>query len=576
MDNSKGKKIDPITMSVIFHRLEWINKEMGVTMLRTSKNPIFAEVHDFSCAICDWEPRLLSQVDGVPSHTASTMTAAKYVFEAFGKDVNDGDVFIINEPYIGGTHLADITVIKPIFYEGDLIFTSVNRAHHADVGGLTAGSYSPLATEIYHEGIRIPPLRIYKENGPLPDVLEFISLNTRLPSLIVSDIKSQVGSCTIAERRLRDLIDKYGVKTLKENVEAILDYAEKQMRAEIAKIPDGEYDAESELDNDGFQTDPVKICTKITINNEDLTVDFSGSDNQVKGFVNSPYANTVTSVYVGILTVVDPSVPHNQGAYRPISVKAPEGSVVNSLPPAPVADCTLDTACGIIEAVWKALAKALPNRVTAGWCRYCGPSISGIDPRNNEFYVQYSFCGMGGAGALPGMDGYSYLSDAADLGGMTFPNIESNEVQYPHITEIHEFRQDSGGSGKFRGGLGVKYKIKMYDEKPLLVMFGDGVLTPPYGLYGGKEGKTNKPILNEYMKNQRILPTKGVVQCSKGDTYTMYSAGGGGWGNPIERDIEKVRIDVINGFISLKSAENDYGVVLDALSFKIKEIKRNI
>ncbi|RLG45785.1 MAG: hydantoinase B/oxoprolinase family protein, partial [Thermoproteota archaeon] len=232
-------KVDPITLSVIHHRLEWINKEMGVVMLRTARSPIFAEVHDFSCAICDWGPRIVSQVDGVPTHTASTMIAAREVVKEFKDDIHDGDVFIINDPYAGGTHLADITVLKPVFYKDELLFFTINRAHHLDVGGMTAGTYSPSATEVYHEGIRIPPLRIYRENKPLKDVLNFIVTNTRFSELILADIKAQVGSCIVGERRLKEIIEKYGPETVKQVVEAILDYSEKRIRQEIATFKKG-------------------------------------------------------------------------------------------------------------------------------------------------------------------------------------------------------------------------------------------------------------------------------------------------------------------------------------------------
>ncbi|MEW6082317.1 MAG: hydantoinase B/oxoprolinase family protein [Bacillota bacterium] len=554
---------DAITMSVVFHRLQAINREMGITMVKTSRSPIFAEVHDFSCAICDWVPRIISQVDGVPSHTASSMMAAKAISDTFKGDISPGDVFVINDPYNGGTHLADVTVIKPIFYEGELLFMGVNRAHHADVGGLSPGSYSPLATEIFHEGIRIPPLRIYRNDKPISDVLEMVRMNTRMPDLFLSDIKAQVASCSVAERRLEEMAAKYGVPALKEILDGIQEYAEMRMRQEIEAMPDGVYEGETFLDDDGHGRTQVRVKVTVTIDGDRMYVDFAGTDPQTEGFINSPFANSCTSVYVSVLTTARGDVPHNEGAYAPISITAPEGCLVNPVPPAPVASATLDTACAILEAMYIALSKALPDRAPAGWNRWCGPSIAGIDPRNGEFYVQYAFCGMGGGGALPHADGLSYVGDGIDLGGLTAPNIESNEVDYPQITEYHEFETDSGGAGKFRGGLGVRYRIRFYDESPSLIMFGDGKVTPPYGLYGGRPGSTNRPMVNEGTGKEEDLPAKGMSSLAKGDTYSIRSSGGGGWGDPLERDPERVAYDVKCGFILPESALRDYGVVLE-------------
>ncbi|MEM3449006.1 MAG: hydantoinase B/oxoprolinase family protein [Nitrososphaerota archaeon] len=554
---------DPVTVSVVFHRLLTINKEMGIAMTRTSRSPIFAEVHDFSCAICDSIPRIVAQIDGVPSHTASSMIAAKAVKEKFKDDIKSGDIYIINDAYSGGTHLADVTVVKPIFYEGQLLFMAINRAHHADVGGLSPGSYSPLATEIFHEGIRIPPVRIYREGIPLVDVIDLIRINTRMPDLFLSDVKAQIASCNVAEKRLLEVVEKYGPKRIEHVLEEIQKYAELRMRQEIKKLPDGVFEGETFLDGDGFEAKNVRVKVTVKIQGDEMFVDWTGTDPQTKGFINSPFANTCTSVYVAVLTVIGKDVPHNEGAYQPIHITAPEGTLVNPIPPAPVASSTLDTACATLEAMYIALSKVLPDKVPAGWNRWCGPSISGIDPRNGNFYVQYAFCGMGGGGALPYMDGISYIGDGIDLGGLTAPNIESNEMEYPHITDFHEFQIDSGGPGKFRGGLGVRYRIHFLgDVPPTFVMFGDGKENPPYSLFGGKPGTLNRPLLNEGLPNERDLPAKGVVELKSGDFYTIYSSGGGGWGDPLDRDPQLVLDDVENGFVSIKKAREDYGVVI--------------
>ncbi len=568
LDRTRKKEFermnDPITLSVIYNRLLTINKEMGITMINTSISPIFAEVHDFSCAIGDWENRIVAQIDGVPSHTASAMEAVKAVTREFENDINPGDVFVLNDPYLGGTHLPDITIMKPVFYEGQLQFAAINRAHHGDVGGMEPGSYCPSATELFHEGIRIPPLRIYKNEEPIRDVLKMIRINTRMPDDIWVDIKAQVASCRVAERRILELLDKYGVEKTRATIEDIHIYAERRMRLEIAKLKDGVYEGESFLDSDGFTDDPIRIKVSIKIKDDEAWVDFTGSDDQVTGFVNSPIANTATCVYVAFLTTVTtPDIPHNEGVYRPIHIKVPEGSVVNPEFPAPVASCTLDTACAILEACWMALSGVLPDRVPAGWNRWNGPTITGIDPRRGNFYVMFGFNGFGGAGGMPGMDGRHYIGDGIDLGGLIAPNVETNETDYPHITEFNEFTTDSCGAGKYRGGCGAKYKISFYDENPTLVMFGDGKVHPPYGLYGGKPGSLNLAFINEGKAGHREMKAKEALKLKKGDSYSTYPSGGGGWGDPLERDPEMVRMDTRNEIISPESACRNYGVVLE-------------
>ncbi len=553
---------DPITLSVIYNRLLTINKEMGITMINTSISPIFAEVHDFSCAICDWADRIVAQIDGVPSHTASSMEAVKATTAYFGDAIHQGDVFIMNDPYTGGTHLPDITIIKPIFFEGALQFFAINRAHHGDVGGIEPGSYSPKATELFHEGIRIPPVRLYRDEQPIMDVVEMIRMNTRMPDEFWVDIKAMVASCRVAERRIHELLQKYGVATTRETIEEIHHYAERRMRLEIEKLPDGTYIGQSYLDSDGFQEEPILIQVAITIRGDEADVDFAGSDPQVTGFVNSPMANTATCAYVAFLTTVTtPDIPHNEGAYRPIHITAPKGSVVNPEFPAAVASCTLDTACAILEACWKALSNVLPDRVPAGWNRWNGPAITGIDPRNDGFYVMFGFNGFGGAGGMSGMDGRHYIGDGIDLGGLIAPNIETNEMDYPHITQFNEFTTDSCGAGKYRGGCGAKYRIKMYDEAPTLVMFGDGRIHPPYGLFGGQPGSVNMAYINEESDGAYVIASKESLQLKQNDVYTSYPSGGGGWGDPMQRDVELVRQDARNEIISTRCAQETYGVV---------------
>jgi len=565
---------DPITFAVIYNRLLTINREMGITMINTSISPIFAESHDFSCAICDWENRIVSQVDGVPSHTASAMESVKAAMKYFEGDIHDGDVFLLNDPYNGGTHLQDVTVMKPIFFNGRVQFIAINRAHHGDVGGMEPGSYCPGATELFHEGIRIPPIRIYRNNEPLMDVINMIRINTRASDDLWVDMKAQVASCNVGEKRILEMMNKYGEEKTRETIEDIHLYAESRMRAEIAKLPDGVYHGEARLDSDGHSDEPLDIKVQITIDGDEAYVDFEGSSPQCSGPSNSPIANTATCVYVAFLTTVTtPDIPHNEGVYRPIKITAPEGSVVNSNFPAPVAYCTLDTACAILEACWMALADILPDRVPAGWNRWNGPTITGVDPRDGHFYIMFGFNGFGGAGGARGFDGRHYIGDGIDLGGLYAPNIETNEVDYPHLTEFNEFTTDSCGAGEYIGGCGAKYRIKFYDGAATdVVMFGDGRINPPYGLFGGQPGSCNMAYLNEGLADEELLPAKGVRSLADGGTFTSYPSGGGGWGDPKKRDAARVAMDAKNGYISVKAAYEIYGVALDD-KFNVDEAK---
>ncbi|MDR1765541.1 MAG: hydantoinase B/oxoprolinase family protein [Lachnospiraceae bacterium] len=555
---------DPITFAVIYNRLLTINREMGITMINTSISPIFAEAHDFSCAVCDWDCRIVSQVDGVPSHTASAMESVKAIVKYFGDDIHPGDVFVLNDPYMGGTHLQDVTIMKPIFFGGRLQFIAINRAHHGDVGGMEPGSYCPKATELFHEGVRIPPLRIYSGDEPIMDVINMIRINTRMPEEIWVDMKAQVASCNVGEKRILEMMEKYGEEKTRETIEDIHLYAENRMRDEIGRLPDGVYHGHATLDGDGLVDEPLDIKVKITIQGRDALVDFEGTSPQCLGPSNSPLANTATCVYVAFLTTVTtPDIPHNEGVYRPIRITAPEGSVVNPSGNAPVAYCTLDTACAILEACWMALADILPGRVPAGWNRWNGPTVSGVDPRNENFYVMFGFNGFGGAGGAQSADGRPYIGDGIDLGGLIAPNIETNEVDYPHITEFNEFTEDSCGAGEYRGGNGARYRIKFYDgAETNLVMFGDGRVNPPYGLFGGLPGTCNMAYINEGLAGEELLPAKGAVTLTDGGTFTSYPSGGGGWGDPKKRPAEKVAMDVKNGYISRRAAQEIYGVAL--------------
>lgn len=551
-----------ILQAVIANRLDSITREMGLVLERSARSPIFAEACDFACGITDGEGELVSQLNGIPILATAGSFSVQAVLDRYHGRIEEGDVFIINDPYYGGNHLPDIGIITPVFAGSEILFFCVSRAHHGDIGGSAAGSYNSKATEIFQEGLRIPPTKLLRRGELVEEVMELITYNTRNPEMLKSDLMAQIGANRIGSLRLKELITAYSPSVTHTVVENILGQTEKLTRERIAAIPDGVYRAYELVDDDGFQEEHIRIEVSVTKEGSDLTVDFSGTDPQVKGFVNTSIVTTTTAVYIAVLWVLGPDIPRNGGAFRAIKVIAPCGSLVNPNPPAPVTLCTLTPAGEIIAAVFKAMAPVAAEHVPAGFGRFCGPSFFGIDPRNEKFYVGFAFCALGSGGAMAGLDGSPYMAPMSNYGGVRTPNIESNEVQYPHITLCHEMEADTAGAGKYRGGPGLRYSIRFYDTEPGIVMFGDGMKIPPYGLAGGCPGSVNRA----YLESDGMLLSLGSKESPRklrpGDTITLLSSGGGGWGNPLERDPDLVFDDVQNGIISADAALQVYGVVI--------------
>ena len=565
-----------ILQSVIAHRLDTIAQEMGVALERSSRSPIFAEACDFACGVCNHKGELVSQLNGIPILAAAGSFSVQAVLERYEDNIKEGDVFIVNDPYWGGNHLPDIGIITPVFYQDELVFFTVSRAHHGDIGGSVAGSYNTRATEIFQEGIRIPPIKLASKNCISDEVLTLITYNTRNPEMLKSDLLAQIGANRIGHDRLKTLLEKYGLKAVKESITQLLKKAEDLTKMEISKFPAGTYIGEEWLDDDGFQEAPVKIKTVVTFKQDHVIIDFTGSDKQVTGFVNSSLVTTKSAAYIALLWTLSPEIPRNSGAFRPIKIIVPTGTVVNPVAPAPVTLSTLHCASEIISAIFRACAKAVPEKIPAGFGRYCGPSFYGIDPRNQKFYVGFAFCCLGSGGGKKGQDGLPYMAPISNYGGVRAPNNEANEVQYPLLTLSHHLEIDTAGPGKYRGAPGVKYQVQFYGPDPSIVMFGDGMKIAPYGLEGGKEGSLNRNKLDAKGSNTESLKSKTPPRSLySGDTLTLFASGGGGWGNPYERDPQLVYGDYKNGYISQESALTEYGVVVTTRGINWDETKKN-
>ncbi|MCO1602176.1 hydantoinase B/oxoprolinase family protein [Desulfosporosinus nitroreducens] len=558
-----AKLDEVIERAVIANRLDTITKEMGYALERSSRSPIFAEACDFACGICNGDGDLVSQINGIPILAAAGTFSIKEVIRKYSGQVEEGDVFIINDPYQGGNHLPDIGIITPLVVEGEVLFYCVSRAHHGDIGGSVAGSYNAKATEIFQEGLRIPPIKLVSKGQVFNEVMDLITQNVRNPHMLQNDLWAQIGANKIGVVRLKELLYNYSPPRIKGAVGYLLDHAERLTRQAIKDMPDGDYMGEEWVDDDGFQTNPIKVKVTVKIRGEEMMLDFEGTDPQVKGFVNSALVTSTTAAWIGALWALGPDIPRNSGAFRAIKVLLPEGSLVNPHDPAPVTLSTLTPASEIISAIFQALDSVAGERLPAGFGRYCGPSFYGIDPRNQEFYVGFAFCALGSGGGIAGRDGYPYMAPLSNYGGVRAPNIEANEIQYPHLTLCHEIEIDSAGAGMWRGGPGIRYSIQFNGEPTNIVMFGDGMKVPPFGTASGQAGSLNRVELATLDGEKISLTSKESARLlPKGTVLTVVSSGGGGWGDPWLRAPESVWQDFLNGVISASKAKQDYGVVL--------------
>ena len=542
---------DPITLAVVEHRLESIAQEMTEAMLRTAMSQILNSSRDFSTAILDGDCQLVAQGEGIPVHISALPVAGAAVRDYFGEDMSEGDLFILNDPYFGGSHLPDITIIQPIFYEGRLLFYGVNRAHHSDVGGGTHGGYNPGANEIYQEGIRIPPLKLYDKGVPRTDLLQMLSANVRQSENFLGDLNAQIGSVMLAAQRIESLLADYGPDWLMAVVAEILSATERQVRQFISGWPDGVYYGESFVDDDGFASKLVPIRAKVTIAGDSMTIDLSESSPQVEGFINSAYANTRSLAHAAIMYLAPMDVARNEGSMRPVQIIAPRGLVVNANPPAPVCMSTNHCAEEVVEAVFKALAPAIPSAVSAGFSRRLRYAITGSDPRTGRRFIWHFFLARGGGGASDGFDGWSNIGEINVAGGIRSPSIEVTEERFPFFIERHELRPDSGGAGAWRGGLGAVCDLVYEGEGPaLLNTAGDGVVVPPFGLFGADNGLPHhyKIVSNG---TERVLGSKEVgVVVNPGDHIVCLSSGGGGFGQPENRDKDAMKWDLKNGYVT--------------------------
>jgi N-methylhydantoinase B len=509
---------------------------MGEAMLRTSYSQILNSSRDFSLAICDTGGRLIAQAEHIPVHVGALPWATRAVEERF-KDVRPGDVILLNDPYHGGSHLPDLTAFVPIFDGEQRLLWTIVRAHQSDIGGATHGGYNPAATEIWQEGLRVPPIKLYEGGRLRDDLLDLLALNIRNPREFRGDLAAMVGAAHLGERRLSRLFAEFGAPVVEAAIETILDAAEAQARAVVSTWKDGVFYGEAFLDDDGHGRSDIRIAAKVTKTGSDIEVDLSDSDPQSTSFVNSSHANMQAAVVMAFAYLIDADIPKNDGALRPLKVIAKQGTIVWADPGRPVTLCTSHPSNEIVEAIVKALSACCPDRAMAGWSRRFRIAIQGEDPRTGRNFIWHMFQARPGGGASSGGDGWSSIGEWHSVGGIKFGSIEVAEVRFPLHFRHHEYRAGSGGDGQFRGGLGVALDLVLETAKPAVAnTAGDGARHGPCGMLGGEDGVPHDYRLISAGRAPRPLRTKEVgIELRPGDCLEIRSSGGGGWGPPARR-----------------------------------------
>ncbi|MEW5422931.1 hydantoinase B/oxoprolinase family protein [Amorphus sp. 3PC139-8] len=531
--------IDPLTLAVVQHKLRAIAEEMVEAMTRTCFSPILNQSRDFSSVVLDGRARTLAQAERVPIHMGAIPFAIEAMAEVFEGDLQQGDVLIANDPYLGGSHLPDVTMAMPVFGEGEIRFWVALRAHQGDIGGLSPGSYSPGATEIWHEGLRIPPMKLVERGRLRTDVLELMALNSRKGDDLKGDIHAQIAALYTGRDRMEQLIARYGSQIATTCAEAVLASGDAHMRQFLKRYTPGHYESTSHLE--GAPDEPlIPITAKIDILSDRIVVDLSDCPDQLPTFLNSPIANTRAAVIVALLYLSDNEGTLNDGASRCVDIVTRPGSIVDPREPAPVAACTSLTASAIIEAVLKAMADALPEAAIAGFARRFRFAIAGRGT-SGEAFIWHSFFNRGGAGANAHHDGWPNLGGIHNPGGTPSPSIERTEASYPLVVEEYSLREGSGGAGLKRGGPGGVFRMRYEGEGvATIATSGDGLRVPPYGLAGGADGEGHAYHIERATGDVVPLgPRESRTELRKGDRIVCLSAGGGGYGKIDGSDLSR-------------------------------------
>lgn len=546
-----SKVKNPILMEVIGHSLISIAEEMSVTLKRTAYSSIVREALDFSTAIFNDNGDLIAQSDNIPTHLGSMgMTLKEILRNHYPKhQIFEDDQIIINHPYMGASHTPDILLFAPVFAEGQLVGFCGSMCHHADVGGSTPGSSPGDATDLYQEGLLLPPMKLYNKGEQNESIFKIIRANVRMPNYTLGDLRSQISANEIGKRRLTDLISKYGVGTVQETISAWLDYSETRIRKKIMEIPDGVYEASGHMDDDGVDIGKrIELKVRIQVKGDKIIYDFTESGPQARGPFNVSKETVMSVAFYVTRCVTDSEVPQNEGAFRPIEMKLKQGTILNPTFPAPVSG-RYHTIMRLSDICLEAFSQALPELIPAASHAHATTlAIGGTHPETNQYFVYYELNG-GGMGARPNKDGLSGID--VHVGNCMNVPIESVELEYPLQFECYELFPDSGGAGKYLGGLGVIRQIRMMTDGLTLTVRSDGETTAPKGFRNGEDGLPGRKLLNPGTdKEQRVYGKASRMKLGVGDVIHIETPGSGGYGDPLERDPEQVKKDWRNGYIT--------------------------
>lgn len=566
--SSESGVIDPITLVVIQNGLQQVCNEMDLAFVRAAFSPVISEALDRSDGIYHRETgELIAQGElGLPVFVGTMQFSTQAVIERVkdqGTPLEAGDVFILNDPYLGGTHLMDVKFVKPFFYQGRLFAWLANTGHWPDTGGAVPGGFSANATEVEQEGLRLPPVKLYKRGALDSEILAIILSNIRIADQRIGDIKAQAAALAIGERRLTALLDRYGADTVEQAIGELKARATQQMRAKIAEIPDGTYEGEAFVDSDGVVNEPLRIAMQIVKRGEMLTFDMTGSSPPCRGPMNSVIATTKSSIYLAVKHVF-PDVPINAGTFEPLRIIDPEGTFLYAKYPRPVSGCAAEVSQRIAEAVFSALVKAIPDKLFAAPAGTSGNlSIGGYDPERKRSYVMYVISGGGYGGSTRG-DGLS--NGCSTIGISKTTPIEVMEQFYPVQFEEYSLAEGSGGAGEFRGGFGVNYKIRLCRGEASASMVMDHGRSGPQGARGGAEGGVNRvrivrsglPYIPPHLSKDQ------GIDIAAGDLIEVTTPGGGGFGDPLRRAPDRVASDVARGYYTREEARAKFGVQLES------------
>lgn len=561
--------IDPVDAALVANRFEGITREMGAILLRSARSPVFAQNRDFVTAVFDAGPRMIAQTAYIPVLLGSMPYAMEALRDFAGDDVRPGDAYLLNDPYHGNNHLPDMAVAAPVFIDGTLRYWVATKGHHADIGGASVGGYNPSATTIWEEGLRIPPVTLQRGGENVASVWSLIGANVRLPDLVLGDLEAQVGACAVGGRAIAEVAGRFGFDTVALATEEQLARSEAAVRSLVEALPDGVYSSRRLLDWPPLDGDDrPAIALRLVIDGDRIVFDYGGSSEQIAMYYNSTFANTAASSYIALLSVLDPDIPVDAGALAPLEIATREATLAHAAQPAPSTMCTTVTCAVVVEAVWTALAQAVPDLAPALWARRGFAGVStGFDAESQLPFAVIHHFGKGGAGATNGHDGWHHLGPVGSMGGSRSPDPELFELRSPHRILRCELMTDSAGPGQWRGGAGTHYAVEFLSEGSAVVLEPSGMWedTAPEGVSGGRSGSVARAWV-ETAGGETIPVTEPVIHRGRtGDVLVTESCGGGGYGDPRRRDHGRVLADVREGIVSPEAATAVYGLDAGAL-----------